>query len=257
MIYYLHISVDQSGYAGFLFNYHGKAMLRILKKLWLKDRFLFLLISLILLLVISPILADLNAVTIFLELFMTLTMVLCLGASQESKSLISIGIILAIPAILTGWLAQFITWPIMVSINNLLDLVFLVFVFVNLMRIILTSRRVTSHVIYGAICAYLMLGLAFSNIYLLLISYNPASFLIHDGTYVSTESFKSLIDVFYYSYVTLTTLGYGDIIPATSVARMLSSVEALIGQLFLAVIVARLVALHVTHDTRKVFGEES
>ena len=232
-------------------------MLRLLKKLWLRDKFLFLLISILLLMVISPILADLNFVTKFLEIFMTLIMLLSLGTSQESKSLIRVGIILAIPAILTGWLAQFITWPIMVSTNNILDLVFLVFVFVNLMRIILTSKRVTTHVIYGAISAYLMLGLAFSNIYLLLISYNPESFLIHDGTHVSSETFRSLIDVFYYSYVTLTTLGYGDIIPATSVARMLSSLEALIGQLFLTVIVARLVALHVSHDKRKIFGEKS
>ena len=56
----------------------------------------------------------------------------------------------------------------------------------------------------------------------------------------------------YYSFVTLSTLGYGDIVPKVSAARMLAAVEAITGQLYLAVLVARLVGLHISQSTPKV-----
>lgn len=232
-------------------------MLRLLKKLWLRDRFLFLLLSLVLLFVISPILADLNVITLFLEIFMTLVMILALGASQENKPLIVTALILAIPAVMFGWLAQFVSWQSIITINTFFDLVFLLFIFVNLMRIILTSKRVTTHVIYGAMCAYLILGFTYSELYMLLIIINPASFTFSNGSFVSVDTFRNIVDVFYFSFVSLTTLGYGDITPVTSISRMFSSLEALTGQLFVAVVIARLVALHVPRNPQQKTGTDS
>jgi hypothetical protein len=228
-----------------------------MKKLWLRDRFLFLLLSLVILFVISPILADLNFITMFMEIFMTLVMILALGASQDSKRQITTALILAVPAVAFGWLAQFFPWQSLKTLNAAFDLVFLVFIFVNLMRIILTSKQVTTHVIYGAMCAYLMLGLAYSELYMFMIIINPASFTFSNGNYVSVETFRHIVDVFYFSFVSLTTLGYGDIIPTTSISRMLSSLEALTGQLFIAIIIARLVAMHTSHKSRKNTGTGS
>jgi hypothetical protein len=232
-------------------------MVRLLKKLWLRDRALFLLLSLVLLFVMTPIMADLNFVVICLEIFMTIVMVLAIGASQETKPLIVTALILAIPAVVFGWVAQFVPWKSIIIINTSFDFAFLVFIFVNLMRIILTAKQVTTHVIYGAMCAYLILGLAYSEMYMLLIIINPASFSFSSGSFFSVDTFRNIVDVFYFSFVSLTTLGYGDITPATSISRMFSSLEALTGQLFIAIVIARLVALHVSHRTEQKTATES
>jgi voltage-gated potassium channel Kch len=68
------------------------------------------------------------------------------------------------------------------------------------------------------------------------------------STFSSGSSFANFI---YYSFVTLTTLGYGDIVPVSPHARALSSLEAVIGQLFIAVLIARLVGMHIVHETEK------
>jgi hypothetical protein len=95
-------------------------------------------------------------------------------------------------------------------------------------------RRVTLRTVAGALCVYLQLGLAFASIYRLEDQLQPGAVLVTQPTAAVFT---------YYSFITLTTVGYGDVLPATDVARMTAVFEALIGQIYLVVIVARLVTL--------------
>ncbi len=99
---------------------------------------------------------------------------------------------------------------------------------------ILRQRTVTTQTLYAAGAVYLMLGLGFGALYQAIDRITTGPLL--NAAEVSSEQIN------YFSFVTLTTLGYGDITPVTSTGRALVVIESLIGQLFLATLVARLVA---------------
>ncbi len=110
-------------------------------------------------------------------------------------------------------------------------------------RHVFRAGRVTVHRISGAVAAYVLIGLFFSFVY-------DAIELIWPGSFnfaTSGARGEGLSDpLAYYSYTTLTTVGYGDVTPLTPLTQSLSNVEALIGQLFPAILIARLVALEVS-----------
>ncbi len=101
------------------------------------------------------------------------------------------------------------------------------------------SGPVTSYRVQGAIAVYLLFGVGWAHAYHLTNLLNPGSFNSTAG------GMTSVVDWAYYSYITLSTVGYGDITPVRPIARMLSTGEALTGQLYLAVLIARLVAMEV------------
>jgi voltage-gated potassium channel Kch len=98
---------------------------------------------------------------------------------------------------------------------------------------------VTSARVQGAIAVYLLLGVGWAHCYHIANRLTPGSF------HTSVGSFFSVVEWYYYSFATLTTLGYGDIVPIKPVSRSLAIGEALTGQLYLTVLIARLVALEV------------
>jgi hypothetical protein len=114
----------------------------------------------------------------------------------------------------------------------------LVISFILLIRIFRRRGSITYTTIQAAISIYLLFGIAWANAYLLAIQSNPNSF--RSAVSLSSTSPTAWL---YYSYVTLTTLGYGEITPTSDVARVLAIGEALTGQLYLAVLVARLIGM--------------
>lgn len=106
--------------------------------------------------------------------------------------------------------------------------------------------RVSHLRIQGAIAVYLLFGVLWAHAYHIVDIVQPGSFR------GPTDELSNLSGWAYYSYVTLTTVGYGDITPVTSVARTLSVGEALAGQLYLAVLIARLVAMEIVFWQQKV-----
>lgn len=109
-------------------------------------------------------------------------------------------------------------------------------------------QDVTTNTIMGAIVAYLLIAIAFANLYEVLERSQPGSFLgIPEG--VSSDQLGDAL--IYFSLATLTTVGYGDIVPVSSLARPVAALEGAVGTLYLAVMIARLVALHVTAKRKK------
>ena len=108
-------------------------------------------------------------------------------------------------------------------------------------------RRVTVDTILGAVCAYLLLGMTWTMVFALIETLSPGSYAAGGQSLAAyggerREIFAGFI---YYSFVTLTTLGYGDIAPLSSPARSLAALEAVMGQMFIAVLVARLVGMEI------------
>ncbi|MFH1799345.1 MAG: potassium channel family protein [Candidatus Omnitrophota bacterium] len=121
------------------------------------------------------------------------------------------------------------------------DVVYIVFLAIflsHLFRALFNEKKVTHDSIKGGICIYLLLGIMWGVMYRILYFFDPGAFIFQDST---------AINLFYFSYVTLTTVGYGDIVPTSRVAETLAFMEAVMGQVFLAVFIARLMGLHIAH----------
>ncbi len=103
--------------------------------------------------------------------------------------------------------------------------------------------------IQGAIVAYLLLGFGWAHTYVIAAHFNPNGFSSSVGVLTSPS------DWMYYSFCTLTTLGYGDIVPTGPISRSLAIGEALAGQLYLAVMIARLVAMQVVNWQERAFRD--
>lgn len=157
-------------------------------------------------------------------------------------------VIIGIPWVLAHWLDFFniADFPFMLESQAVLMVIYSITMFCLLIQRILSSKIVTSHTILNAISAYIFLGLIWASMYAILLQYNGTAL----NTSINLEDFSGKWDgCVYYSFTTITTLGYGDITPATPIARSLSLIEAIIGPLYLTITIARLVGLYKRNAT--------
>lgn len=119
---------------------------------------------------------------------------------------------------------------------------FLVFTLATLFRAVVSTREITMDTIYGAISVYLLIGLAWAVAYRLLSTVQPDAFAAVVKGNVSPR--VSWPDCLFFSFVTLTSTGYGDIVPMTAHARSLAMLESVSGTMYMAVLVARLVGVY-------------
>ena len=120
-----------------------------------------------------------------------------------------------------------------------------------LLKVVLGKGPVTGDKLSGAVCVYLLIGVIWSLLFGILEIAAPGSLRFSDADAGVQEALRTGAPqgaTTYFSFVTLTTLGYGDIVPVSQAARSLAAVEALLGQLYLTILVARLVGLHMTHS---------
>ncbi len=109
---------------------------------------------------------------------------------------------------------------------------------------LLIEQDITSDMIMGGACAFVLIGIVWAYIYYLLEIFQPNSFK------AAEPLGDDLGDFMYYSFVTLTTLGYGDVLAVSKQARGLTILEAIIGQLYLAIMISRLVSRHTSDSQR-------
>lgn len=114
---------------------------------------------------------------------------------------------------------------------------------VLILRYVMQAKRVNNDVVFAALSVYLLFGLIFGFIYFMVEGAWPGA-LVHNVTSASLEGGIRLSQTIYFSFVTLATLGYGDIIPANDVIRSLAIIQTMLGQVYLVVLVARLVTLY-------------
>lgn len=131
--------------------------------------------------------------------------------------------------------------------GEFLSLALLGFTSLVMFNSLIRSERVSVDTIVGGICVFLLMGLCFAMTFILLTDLDPGVFLEGERPIVrsGTDSSAYATTLLYFSFVTLTTLGYGDVLPQSDIARMFTVTEALMGQLYLVVFMARLVALYV------------
>ncbi len=222
-----------------------------------RHRFILLFGTLVVFYVLVPILHQLRsffhaAVPSVVEgiVFVTLLTGAVVSASRKRLTM-WIALALGLPAAALWVVDLFIVSDALGVIRQLLAAVFLIFVIGVIFHHIFVPQRVTFNTVCASLCIYLLMGLVWALGYSVVDQLDSSAFTC---TVASKEppllhlSNTSDTAVLYFSFATLTTLGYGDIVPTSPITRMLASVEAIAGQLYLTVLVARLVGLHIAES---------
>jgi len=206
-------------------------------------RFLFLFISMVLMFVLRPFLTERVALGYLMDIFLFLVFLSAVYAIRQKKSVFIIALLLVLLAEILALLSYLKDVPSLDMLSNILGGLLLAYTAAIILFHLFREDRITGDMIMGAICAYFLMGLVWAFVYSTLELFQPGSFQMPQGT-VNQATFA------YYSYVTLTTLGYGEITPISAPARSFAILEAMIGQLYLAVLIARLVGIHIAQSSR-------
>lgn len=157
-----------------------------------------------------------------------------------------LGALLILPVWMSSWWfsPQTLLGGVGYYVNAVLSILFLSYVAYFILRYLFETEDVSTDMLFASLCLYLLIGLIWVFIYFLIELALPGSFVVSTIDTPLTASRELLGQFSYYSYVTLSTLGYGDISPVSRVARAWASLESLVGQFYLAVVMARIVALY-------------
>ena len=213
---------------------------------YLNWRYAILFYSLLLTLAVGPLRSVLGFRANLLELFLAVNLlaaVVPIGGRKTRRVLLSILVVALAGRGGTAWLDQ----AALVPMNLALWTVVALLAAASALRFALGARVVDREHLYAGLSAYLLAGIFFGVFYWLIERTWSGSLAVPGE---GAQSNVSLAVAIYYSFVTLTTLGYGDIVPRSDVVRGLAIIEAVAGQLYLAVMIARLVSLHVSGEDK-------
>ena len=203
-------------------------------------RFQFLFVALLAMIASPVLLPDRIVEYVVPPLFTVLALAALVTVASRRRTLV-IGLILAAPALLVYWLPPFGQSNLLGEISG--DL-FLIWVTLAILSHVLGAKRVTTEVLFAVASTYLLLALIWSMAYGIADDLQPGALSYPEALLGPGEDPSTRGIYMYFSFVTLTTLGYGDISPISDAGRLLAMLEATLGQLFLVIVVARLVGLH-------------
>lgn len=208
-----------------------------------------LLFLLLLYIVGSPFLEPYPSLTVFAHISLSMVLVAAVYAVNKQKYQRSVAVALLFPLVALYWVGIYDIVAFSKIGAYLLFTVFYGLLVYSFIIQIKNAQRVSTDVLFATFSLYLIIGLFFGALYTLLEELIPGSY---GGVLLETSG--NIFHVFnYFSFVTLTTLGYGDITPQTAGASSLCQMEAIVGQFYTAVVVAWLVGMHVSskHDQKK------
>jgi len=200
------------------------------------------LIALALFFIWAPFVEEIEGGELIVSGLLSLVLLAGVIAVADRKRVLVIAIVLAIPAIAGRWINHFRPDLIPPAVFLVAGLILIAFVVGNLIRFVLRAPSVNTEVLCASISAYLMLGLMWTLAYWLVDQLTPGG-AFSFNTNAGTQSMNGFTG-FYFSFITLSTVGYGDITPVSRIARWLAAMEAMTGLLYVAVLIARLVSLY-------------
>ncbi len=200
-----------------------------------------------------PLIADHSLGSLFLDVLFLAILIASAYAVSNNRNVLIIAAILALPTFGLWWSVRVTDATVVILGSLALSIVFFMFIIFVLLRNVVRSDQVSVGTIYGVMSVYLLIGVGWSFIYAIIELATPGSFDFGALAESAGGSAKhgDLRFLGYYSLVTLSTLGYGDITPMTPIARSLSALEAVAGQLYIAVLIAFMVGTHIAQKGRR------
>jgi len=222
----------------------------------MRNRYTVLLIFTVALMAVVPFIAGDDLAIFSMKLVLSVILLFGIYAGRRMPIDLILGGALGIPVLVGRWIPQYSTDIRVFLAIDILTAVFLLYITVMILNQVFTARRVTLDTIAGAGCAYLLVGLAWAFVYRAMFVINPHSFVFASGSFAHifedhARSEPQLMNFAYYSFATLTTTGFGDVTPAMGNSRAISVLEAVAGQFFIAILIARLVSLEIVHSASR------
>jgi voltage-gated potassium channel len=222
----------------------------------MRHRYTVVLLSIVTSLSLLPFIRGDNLAIFSIKLVLFAILLFGISSGHRRCRDLILGSALGIPVMVGRELPQYSIDIRMLPVMDILWAVFLLYITIMILNQVLSARRVTLDTIAGAACTYFLIGLAAAFVYRAMFVIQPHSFLIESGRFAPvfedhSRSRPQLIHFVYYSFTTLTTTGFGDITPVSGPSRAISLLEAIGGQFFLAVLIARLVSLELIHSASR------
>jgi ion channel len=202
---------------------------------------LIFLVVLGLFIVATPFVGTLPAGELIITALLTLVLTSGLLVIQARRGTFLLAMLLVVPGVVARWINYYRPELMPPAVFLGFGMLFLALVAVQFMRFILRAPRVTGQVLEAGISTYLVFGLLWTMAYMIVGRLIPGAF-----SFSASDQTMNSANALYYSFVTLTTMGYGDILPVSRVARMLAITEATTGVLYMSVLIARLVGMYST-----------
>ncbi len=217
-------------------------------------RFTALLAAILLLLVTQPMFSGHALAQNVATVTISLVLLAAIYAFRSTRIYFIIALVLLIPSVGGRTALLFATSPSIEVVSAIGSCLFLAVTVVALVSRLFIVRSVTLDTISAGICAYLLTAVAFAYAFAVVELQNPGAFsaaLFQKSVGNAAPLIASLHTFIYYSFVCLTTTGFGDISPISEGARSLSVMESVFGQLYVAILIARLVSLEVAQSMTK------
>ena len=190
---------------------------------------------------------------VLFDVLVALLMLAVLLVVLDGRRARTVGLVLAVPALITNWLHYVMSpqWFLPSElVHHAFMCAFFFFAASTILQTIFRRKDVNADAVVGAVCGYVLAGAAFGNLYTAIELLQPGSFSISTGIAAQLDNWHARRFLFgYFSLVTLTSMGYGDITPVAPAAASLTWIEAVFGQFYLAVVVAQLVGIRIGHRT--------
>jgi voltage-gated potassium channel len=201
-----------------------------------------LLVALALLFVSAPFIEDLPHGDTIEVVLLTLVMASAVLAVGGRRRTLVVALLLLVPAVGAKWLSHLCPNFLPRPIELLSGMAFFLFVVSRLLRFVLRAPGVDVNVLCAGLSGYILLGLLWMPAYVLVARLNPAAFILTAGTDAGAP--MDGFHAFYFSFITLCTVGYGDVTPVSKAARTLAVTEAIAGLFYVTVLISRLVAVY-------------
>jgi len=205
---------------------------------------LIFLVVLALFIVAVPFIEFLPGGELINSLLLTLVLISGVMAIGTRRGTLVLAMLVVIPGLAARWINYYRPEAMPPSVHLAFGILFLAIVAVQFLQFLLRAPRVTAQVLQAGISTYLVFGLLWMLAYMLVGWLIPGAFGFSGDPGAGQRMDAS--NALYYSFVTLTTMGYGDILPVSRVARMLAILESTTGVLYMSVLIARLVGLYST-----------
>ncbi|NLX48482.1 MAG: two pore domain potassium channel family protein [Methanospirillum sp.] len=205
-------------------------------------RFRILLASLLLLLAAVPLAVTRSVPGLAVDIALNLVLLSGILSMRRERALLGVALLLGVPALVSRWVVALLPSGSPDLLTVLVPVSFFAFFTVFLLRAVVTADTVTGDVIAGALSVYLLLGLTWSFVYQAVAMVDPGAFSL--GAAFAAAGPADWNDWIYYSFITLATVGYGDITAVAPSAQFFAYAEAVTGVLYVAVLVAQLVSAY-------------
>jgi hypothetical protein len=205
-------------------------------------RFLLLFLFLLATLILYPYAEESPFSYHALRLLGSAVILLSVYAAGFRRSLLILALVLAIPAILQRVMIPSADRSALAIASILFSFVFDVFIIVVLFRHVFSNSEPNSETIFGALCIYLLIGFSFASVYSLLTKLHPNAFYM--DPLINPHTVPNRFDFVYFSFGTITSLGATGVVAVLPEARSFAILEAILGVLYLAVLIARLMGAY-------------